>query len=48
MPGIFKLSFKKGIVPNALKVAKVIPIFKSGEKDSVKNYRPISVLPWFF
>ena len=44
---IFKLSFKKGIVPNALKVAKVIPIFKSGEKDSVKNYRPISVLPCF-
>ena len=35
------------MVPNALKIAKVTPIFKTGEKDLIKNYRPISVLPCF-
>ena len=27
------------------KTAKVIPIFKSGPRNSVNNYRPISILP---
>ena len=35
---------KSGIYPDALKVAKVIPIFKKGAPTSVNNYRPISVL----
>ena len=30
-----------------MKVAKVTPIFKTGEKSSISNYRPISVLPCF-
>ena len=30
-----------------MKVAKVTPIFKNGEKSSISNYRPISVLPCF-
>ena len=28
-----------------LKVAKIIPIYKSGNKNSFNNYRPISILP---
>ena len=28
--------------------AKVNPIFKSGSKDDVNNYRPISILPNLF
>ena len=30
-----------------MKVAKVTPIFKNGEKSSISNYRPISVLLCF-
>jgi hypothetical protein len=41
-------SFSNGIFPDKLKVAKVCPIFKSGEKNSFSNYRPISILPSFF
>ena len=37
----------EGIFPSELKLAKVVPIFKSGESDKVHNYRPISVLSFF-
>ena len=40
-------SLAEGVFPNSLKVAKVIPIFKTGERESLNNYRPISVLPSF-
>ena len=38
---IINLSLSNGIVPTEMKIAKVIPIFKSG------NYQPISILPTF-
>jgi hypothetical protein len=41
---IFNLSFDNGIVPHQLKIAKVVPIFKSGDPMLVDNYRPISLL----
>ena len=44
---ILNESLKQGIVPDQLKIAKVIPLFKSGDKNSVNNYRPISILPAF-
>ena len=44
---ICNLSFNKGIFPDAMKVAKVIPIHKSGEKNVFNNYRPVSILSQF-
>ncbi len=44
---IFNLSIITGIVPDKLKYAKVVPIFKSGDSTSCNNYRPISILPVF-
>ena len=43
---LFNESLKLGIFPNCLKVAKIIPIHKAGDKNNVKNYRPISMLPF--
>ena len=39
-------SFSTGIFPDKLKIAKVIPFFKTGEKTQMNNYRPISILPF--
>jgi len=44
---IFNKSIQDGIVPDDLKIAKVIPIYKSEDKKLVSNYRPVSVLPAF-
>ena len=38
-------SLESGIVPNTLKLAKVVPIHKSKDKECLNNYRPISLLP---
>ena len=47
MVHIFNLSISTGLVPDQLKLAKVVPIYKSGDSDLCNNYRPISVLPVF-
>src|SRR6218665_1761382 len=44
---IINCSFSAGEFPQALKIAKVIPIYKKGERDDLTNYRPISILPYF-
>ena len=44
---IINQSLHTGIVPDNMKIAKVIPIFKSSDESLLKNYRPISLLPTF-
>ena len=44
---VLNLSLMNGIVPNELKIARVVPIFKSGDTMLFSNYRPVSVLPLF-
>ena len=41
---IFNLSLTSGVVPGKMKTAKVVPIFKKGNKLNLSNYRPISLL----
>jgi len=41
---LFNKCFMLGYVPSAFKSAVVVPIFKSGDKLSVSNYRPISLI----
>jgi hypothetical protein len=47
MTHIINRSLSSGIVPGKLKIAKVVPIYKSGSLNKFSNYRPISVLPFF-
>ena len=42
---IMNLSISTNKFPSVWKRAKVCPIFKSGSKGDVNNYRPISILP---
>jgi hypothetical protein len=44
---IINLSLNQGIFPDSLKIAKVIPLFKSNELHLFTNYRPISILNCF-
>ena len=42
---ICNLSFLTGVFPFELKIANVLPLFKSGDDTIFTNYRPVSVLP---
>lgn len=41
---IFNLSFYTSTYPDLLKLSKIIPIHKAGDKNIPENYRPISIL----
>lgn len=48
IPQITKLigiCFEQGVFPNVFKKSLITPVHKGGNRDEVKNYRPISVLP---
>ena len=44
---LYDYAFSSGIFPHNLKVVKVIPIHKNGNKNDPNNYRPISILSSF-
>ena len=44
---IINTSMAEGTFPDTLKIAKIIPVFKSGDSKSISNYRPISILTSF-
>ena len=44
---VFNFSVSSGIFPDILKLAKVVPVFKSGDPKILNNYRPISTLSVF-
>ena len=43
---ILNISFCSGIFPENLKMARITPVFKNGDKRLMTNYRPISSLPY--
>ena len=44
---VFGLSLQTWIFPDPLKIAKMTPVFKTGDLKEISNYRPLSVLPCF-
>ena len=41
---VISSSLRAGVVPSQLKIAKIVPIFKSGNMAAMDNYRPIALL----
>jgi hypothetical protein len=44
---IFTQSLFSGVVPSKLKIAKIVPTYKSADASDINNYRPI-IPPQFF
>jgi len=44
---LYNLSLEQGIVPDDLKVTKVIPLFKKGDQALPSNYTPSLLLSIF-
>jgi hypothetical protein len=43
----YNISLKQGKFPDRLKYSTVVPVFKSGDRSQIVNYRPISLLTGF-
>ena len=48
LANIYNASLKFGTFPNQLKIAKVVPLYKKGDKRDIQNYKPTVLLPVFF
>jgi len=44
---IYNVSPQTGIFPDMMKKAKIKPLFKEGDRQDIKNYRPIYILSVF-
>ena len=44
---IKKISLESGIFPDYMKIANIVPLFKSGDEEQFSNFRPVSILPQF-
>ena len=44
---IFNKCIEEGVFPTSLKIAEIVPIYKSGKRTESNNYRPISLLSPF-
>jgi hypothetical protein len=42
---LFNECINQGVFPDKLKINKVVPVYKKGEKANCSNYRPISIVP---
>ena len=42
---IFQFCIRHGKFPNEWKMANVVPVHKKSDKQILKNYRPVSLLP---
>ena len=40
-------SFSECVFPNQMKTAKIVPVFKTGDKSKFTNLGPVSLLPQF-
>ena len=41
---VINMSLIHGVVPDDLKLARVVPLYKKNNKTEVGNYRPVSIL----
>jgi len=47
LANIYNASLQSGIFRDQLKIAKVVPVHKKGDKRDIQNYRPIALLSFF-
>ena len=40
---LFNIFFRTGSLPTERKLANIVPVYKKGDKNSIENYRPISL-----
>ena len=42
---IFKQALTTGVFPSERKKGNIVPCYKKGDKQNIKNYRPVSLRP---
>ena len=47
LTALINSSFRDGVFPLKLKKARVVPIYKTGDKSLINNYRPTSILSFY-